>query len=135
MDLKNLKKIAEEDEKGVVTIIYQRNGEPYTALDGSDSTMTILGSESKAYRKAKRATMRRMLNLKRNRVEVEEVEANRIAQAAAAVTEWHGWDDGKVDLPCKREHVEETLVWEHILEQVEAAIKGHSDFSSGSSPT
>jgi len=131
MDLKQLKKIAEEDEKGTVTTIYQRNGDPYTALDGTDSTMTVLGSESKAYRKAKRAALRRLLNRSsgRNRIEVEEVEANRIAQAAAAVPEWHGWDDGKTDLPCTPENVSDVLQWEHILEQVEAAIKGHSDFS------
>ena len=128
MDLKKLDELVAADEEGAVVIIYQRNGDPYLAADGSESTMTVLGSESKKYKAAKRNTTKRMLNRRRTMLEPEDIERNRINQAVAGVVDWHGWDDGKKDLACTPEDVAKVLKHDHILEQVEAAIMGHADF-------
>jgi len=135
MDLKKLAELRAVDEEGAVVTIYQRNGDPYLAMDGTESTMTVLGSEAKAYKAAKRNTTKRMLNRRRTMLEPEDIERNRINQAAAGVIEWHGWDDGKKDQPCTPENVTVTLKEDHILEQVEAAIQGHADFFTQPSET
>jgi hypothetical protein len=129
MDMKNLEKLNDAENDGVVTVIYQRNGEPYQASDGTESTMTIVGSESKKVKAAKASQTRTMLNKRRTKLTPEDVEENLISQAAAAVIDWHGWElDGK---PAKlnKENLAAVLKYDHIREQVEQVRDAHADFS------
>ena len=129
MDMKNLVLLNEAENEGVVTIIYQRNGEPYLAGDGTESTMTIVGSESKKVKEAKANATRTMLNRKRTKLTPEDVEDNLISQASAAVIEWHGWEiDGK-DAKLNKDNLTAVLKYDHIREQVELVRDAHADFS------
>lgn len=129
MDISKVHELVAQDDEGVVVTIYQRNGDPYLAADGSEATMTVLGSESKAYRAAERRQQRRLFKRMRVRsadVTPEETEAEAIELASSAVIGWHGWESNGKPLDCKPEHVKALLGVKHIFEQVNAAIQGHA---------
>lgn len=133
MDIKKLAEIVANADEPVTITIYQPNGDPYLALDGSESTIDVVGSESKKYKAAKRQITNRLMNKRRAKVSAEDVEKNAIFLAAAAVTNWHGWDDGKSEIPPTPENVRDLLEVEHIRDQVEDGIRGHADFFSNAS--
>jgi len=135
MDVKNLELLVASDEEGVVITIYQKNGDPYLAKDGTDSTMTVVGSESKKIKAAKRGMTKRMLKRRRVTLDEMEVERNQIEMAAAAVIDWHGWEKGDKTLECTSENVRYVLTIDHIREQVEQGRDAHADFSLASSAT
>jgi hypothetical protein len=131
MDIEGLKKVVEQDDEGVTVTIFQRNGDPYLAADGSEATVTVVGSESKRYRDAERRQQRRLFKRARVRgaeITPEETEREAIEVASAAIIEWHGWEaDGK-PVPCENPHLTSFLKVKHIFEQVNAAIQGHAAF-------
>ena len=47
MNIQELDQIMAQDEEGAVIPIYQKNGEPYLALDETQSTITVVGTESR----------------------------------------------------------------------------------------
>lgn len=123
---------AGHDESKPVTIL-RLDGEPYKALDGTDSTISVVGSESRRMRKWEEAERERMKVGGFNRTDDAE---RRVARVVAAVTAWHGWDADGADLPCTPDNVRALLSSEgavHILRQLETGIAGHSLFSSASS--
>lgn len=131
MDLKGLEKIAEQANEGVTITIYQPDGEPYRGLDGEPATVTVVGSESKRMKQARRAQQRRMIQRARMNVgslSPEDSEREALLQVAAGVIAWTGWDDGKKDLPCETEFLVSVLEHDHIFEQVNGAIQGHAAF-------
>ncbi|MFH1603814.1 MAG: hypothetical protein ABIH03_07900 [Pseudomonadota bacterium] len=130
MDIKKLDAVIALDEQEVEIVIYQKDGTPYLAPDGkTPCTITVVGEESQRVRDAKRATQRRILHQRTARIGPEEIERNRIFEAAAAVTRWSGWTAGS-DAPaaCAQENVRELLRVPHILTQVEQGVSGHADF-------
>jgi len=133
MDLKKLEKVVAADDEGVVITIYRKDGEPYLAMDGTESTMTVVGSESKKYKAAKRRATDRLLKSKRVKMAAVDVEASAVKMASSAVIAWHGWEDQKKELDCTQENVRLVLgMADHILDQVQEAITSHADFSSAS---
>ena len=124
-----------EDEREATVTIYQKNGDAYKALDGSDSTMTVVGSESKRVREAKASLQKRLLKSRRTKMTPEDIRVSRINTAASGVTGWHGWDISGKDADCTRDNVRDVLRLEHILEQIEAAITEHADFFAKPSVT
>jgi len=100
------------------------------AADGSDATITVVGSEAKRYKAAKRQITDRMMKRRRATMSADDVERNAVFLAASAVTDWHGWELDKKPAPCTPENVQTLLRVEHIRDQVEEAIRGHSDFFS-----
>lgn len=134
MDIKNLAAIVEQDEQVADIPIYQKNGEPYTALDGkTQSTVGVLGTESREYRKAKDAISREHLRTRRATLTPEDIRANRVRLAAAVVKRWNGWDDGKTELPLTPENLNQLLAVDHILEQVEEGRESHARFFTNAS--
>jgi hypothetical protein len=128
MDIKLLQAQVAQDDTPVTIPIYQKDGDPYLAADGTPATIDVVGNESKKYRLARLAVQKQMLRSRRTRVEPEDLQRNRIALAAAAVTGWHGWEaDGKA-LEASPENVRALLSVEHILDQVEAGVSLHADF-------
>lgn len=123
-----------KDEEIIDVTIYRKDGEPYLAADGTPATIGVVGSEAKDYRRAEDAISRRMLRMGR-RSTPDDLRENRIAQHAACVRRWHGWeDDYDADVPCTPENVKTLLgAAEHILDQVVAGVIGHASFFAKSS--
>lgn len=128
MDLSQLDAEIAKDERGAVVTINQKNGDPYISQDGSPSTVTVLGSESKRYQDAKNAITKRALSQRRSKLDPADISRNRLDLACAAITDWSGWESGGKPAQCTPENVKSLLRAEHILEQVESAVMGHADF-------
>lgn len=133
MDVSQLDAVIAQDEEGSVIPINQKNGEPYMGADGSPSTITVVGSESKRYRQAKDAIQRRNLRSRASKVEPADLLRNRIELAAAAVIAWNGWEEEGKPYPCTPENVKRLFRADHIFEQVEMGIFAHADFFGKSS--
>jgi len=129
--------LVERDDEGAVVPIFKKNGDPYLGMDGEPSTFTVVGSESKLYRGAKHAHMRRLQKRARRSGGLTETPEQMAKDSreliAAAVIAFSGWDDGKKELPFTPENVKELLVFDHIFEQVNVGVQGHADFSSAGS--
>lgn len=136
MKLSTLQAVVAQDEEQVTVPLYGKNGETLKAADGSDLTITVVGSESKRYRAARDAQTRRMLRQQR-KLEPGDLRTNRIDLAAAAVVAWHGLeDDSDAPVVCTPENVKMLLgVSESMLEQVEEAISRHASAFLERSPT
>ncbi len=137
MNVRDLPDIMAQDEQGAVIPIYQKDGDPYLALDGTPSTFTVVGTESKQYMTAKRAHQKRLFKLM-NRLRGQDLdpEVSRLEDIkllSAAVTGWHGWDDGEKDSEPTPENVREVLAVPHIFDQVQAGVGAHADFSKANS--
>jgi hypothetical protein len=126
--------VAQEDE-GVTVTIYQKDGDPYLGADGEPSTITVVGSESARYKRAKHAQYRRMtkrVRSGRGEATPEELEQDAVDLVAAAVIGFSGWEDGTTPLPFTPENVKMLLGFDHIMEQVQAGIHRHASFFEGS---
>lgn len=132
-DIGEVQVAAEREAQGAVVPIVKKNGDPYKAKDGSPSTISVVGSESEQYRKAQMTRQRRRLRSRRTNIEPEDLRADRIAIAAACVTEWHGWEENGKPMECTPDNARRLLGYEHILEQVEAGIERHADFFDSNS--
>lgn len=136
MDLGQLQAEVAKDEQKVVIPINKKDGSPYMSSDDKQCTITILGSESKAYRAARDASTKRALSARRTKLTPDDVMRNRKEQASAVVVDWFGWDTAGEPAACSNENVLAVLDVYHILEQVEDGIERHADFfaaQSGSS--
>lgn len=133
MDITQLNAEVAKDETGVTIEISKKDGTPYLAADGTPCTITVLGSESKRYRDARDLTQRRALHKRRVKLEPADIMRNRIELAAAAITDWHGWEIGGKEAACTPEHIQTLLKVYHILEQVEEGIESHADFFAAQS--
>ena len=134
--LKEITRVVAQDEEGAEVPIFQKSGEPYLGMDGEPSTFTVVGSESKRYRQAKHAHLRKMGKRARRsgtNVEPEQMERDSKDLVAAAVIDFRGWDDGKTDLPFTPENVKALLEFDHIFEQVNVGVQSHADFFAGTS--
>lgn len=131
MKLSELKAAVATDEEGVVVPIEGKDGEAYTADDGSPCTMTVVGMESKRLRSVGDRQTRRVLRNQVTKPTPEMLRSDRVEKAAAAVIAWHGWeDDHGADIPCSPENVAALLdEADHVLEQVEAAVRRHASFT------
>jgi hypothetical protein len=134
MNLEQIEVEVAKDEEGAVVPIMRKNGEPYKSdIDGSESTITVVGSESKRYRNADDAAQRRRLRSRKSRLDPADFRREREEIAVACIIDWHGWEsDGKA-LPCTPENVRKLLRYDHILAQVEGGIATHADFFANSS--
>lgn len=128
MDVSQLAAEVAKDETGAVIPIMKKDGTPYVGIDGKQSTITVMGNESKAYRAARDTITRRALQQRRVKLEPADVIRNRIDLATAAVTDWSGWDAGGKNIEPNAENVRKVLGVYHILEQVEDGIDRHADF-------
>lgn len=132
MEIQDVKKLVDQDNEGVVVTIYQPNGDPYLGADGQPSTITVLGSESKAYKEARRAQQRRIFKAARSggvsQMTPEESERDAVALAASAVIDWSGWEANGQPLPCTQENVRALLGVDHIFDQVNRGIQQHASF-------
>lgn len=133
--IQDIEKQVAQDEEVVDLAILQKNGDPYMGDDGSPSTIGVLGSEAKKYRLARDEQTRKLIRGGKGKLTIEENYKARIDTAAAAVVRWHGWEEDGKTLPCSPEHIVKVLKHEHILVQVEMAIRDHTDFFLKSSET
>jgi len=131
MKLSDLKEIVANDETGFTFPLLDPNGEPYGA-EGAPITFTVLGTQSKARRKAEDAEARRLLRAGRSQLEPDDIRVRRINLAASCVIAFAGWEDETgAPLAFSSHNVRELLgADERILGQVETAIERHSSFLS-----
>ena len=134
MDIALLDRLHATDEEPSEIAILLKNGEPLTAKDGTPCTISVLGEESKAYRREETAITRAMLRSRKDRLEPEDLLKNRVRQAAACVVAWSGFEIGGVSAPCTPDNVKAVLQHGWILTQVERRIASHADFFGQSSP-
>lgn len=127
-DLNDIKQAAAQDEEIVDLEMHDRDGNPYLAPDGTPATFGIRGRESKAVKQARDAVQRRLLRDRRTTLTPEDVRKNRVQIASAAVVRWHGWTAGGNDLPFTPENLAALLQIDHLLDQVEEGVGGHSSF-------
>ena len=134
---KKIDEVIAKDEQPVTIIIYQPDEEPYRSeIDGSESTIDVLGVESKKVRAAQDKNLRRYVRLRgRGQQEAEIARQGRIERATAAVVGWHGWEVGGQPAECTPENLATIFRAQHILEQVEEAITEHARFFTKSSPS
>jgi hypothetical protein len=73
------------------------------------------------------------LRARRQKLEPQDLRDNRIELVVAAVTGWHGWEQGGADWPCTPENVKELMTVPHILAQCEEAMDAGRSFLAKSS--
>ncbi|HAM54695.1 MAG TPA: hypothetical protein DCQ64_04520 [Candidatus Rokubacteria bacterium] len=134
-DMNDVAAAIAEDEHPVVIKILRKDEEPYVGQDGQPSTISVLGDESKAVRLARDAATRRFLRRGNKKPSPEELLESRIAQAAAGVVAWSGWESNGAPWECTAANVKTLLTADHILEQVEAGIRSHADFFARALPS
>lgn len=130
MRIDQIKESVALDEDGAVVPILDPEGNAYTAADGSDVTMTILGAQSKARRKAEEAAAKSIAFSGRAAFEGTASRTRRINLAASCVTAWSGWEDESgAPIPFSPANVKTVLgADDRILTQVEVAISEHASF-------
>jgi hypothetical protein len=133
-DITEIDEQVAQDEESVAIPIYQKNGDPYLARDGSPSTISVTGTDAKRYVAMVTTIQRRMLRRRQTKMEPADLLKNRIDLASAGVTGWHGWESGDQDFPPTPENITALLGKAHILVQVERGIEGHADFFTPKAP-
>jgi len=131
MNIGEIKSLVAKENDGAAIPIYQKNGDPYLGADGEQSTITVVGSESKQYKAARHTQYRRMqkrVKLGRGEATPEELERDVLDLAAAAVVGFSGWEEGGEPLAFTPENVKLLLGFDHILDQVQAGIHRHASF-------
>lgn len=132
MELHQIKALVDQDNEPVKVEVYQPNGDPYLGADGQPSYFMVLGSESKAYKEARRAQQRRIFKRARqgggNTLTPEESERDAIDLAASAVTAFGGWEADGQPLPFTPENVKAFLAVDHLFDQINAGIQRHASF-------
>lgn len=132
--LKQVREKAAGSERVADVPIFQPDGTPYLAKDGSQSTIGVYGPESKKFNAARDALTQKLIRQGGKKQTPDSLRIQRIAQAAAVVARWHGWEDDEgAEIRCDEGNVTELLKVDHILEQVELGISGHADFFVNSS--
>lgn len=134
-DLQQAQEQIEAQETPVAIPIFKPNGEPYEAPDGTQCTISVLGSESKKARQADDINARRILQAQRRRLEPADIRRNQLEKAAALVTDFHGWEENGAPLEFNKDNVRKLLAFDHILDQVQRGINAHADFFTTASQT
>ncbi len=116
-----------QPEEGVLIPIRQKNGAAYLALDGTLSTITVVGVDADRYAEAERLHAHFIGRLSGNQaVNLEVTHRLDCTLLASAVIDWHGWDDGKKELSPTSENVGALLLGaRHIFDQVQAVVDNH----------
>lgn len=134
-DITQVREQVAQDEEVIDIPIVQKNGEPFLAKDGTTpATIGVVGSESKRYIAERDRQTKQLIRQNRRRggnteTTPDELRANRVAMAAAAVVRWNGWESNGEPWPCEPENVKALLGSSaDILEQVEDGIERHARF-------
>lgn len=134
MNIDTISQEIEQDEEGVTITIFKKNEDPYLAADGSEATMTVLGTDAKQVRAVRDRQTRRYLKNQKKKRTPEDLRRNRIELATAAVKAWHGWEDADgAPLPCTPQNVARLLKYDHVLAQIEEASEAGASFFESSS--
>lgn len=130
MDISKIKDEVAKDEEGATVTVYQKNGDPYLAADGTTPcTFTVVGDESKRVRQAKDRQTKRVLRDRQREIEPGDLRTNRIELAAAGLIDWSGWESDGQPVPCTADNAKTLLgSADHLLEQAEEAIRRHARF-------
>jgi hypothetical protein len=121
---------AQEESGRVVVLTFKKpNGGLLLGPDGEPCTVSILGPYSPSYMRVERAQQQSMLRRAQggwSDLTLENVMSHRIEQAAAAVTDFSGWEEDGAPLPYNAPNLRKLLAVEIVLSQVEQGIKRHA---------
>ncbi len=137
----DLTELSAEAEIGAVLELNTKTGEPATQKDGSPVTITLLGTDSKKWRKAEDAVGDRRLKAASPRhgaaAKSMEEQRNDVAFLLASVTvSWSGLQNDGTDLECNLENAKKLyLAHPFIREQVDSFLAERRNFLKASSPT
>jgi hypothetical protein len=133
-DFRTAQQSVQQDENVVDIPIFQKNGDPYLAADGTTQcTVGVVGAESRAARHAERTARQRYVRMLQTggvvaTTDDEEQESVEIEKTAACVVRWFGWTDGDSEYPCTPDNVRQLLAVPHIHTQVAAGVAKHAGF-------
>ena len=137
----DLSKLSAESEIGAVLELNTKTGEPATQADGSPVTITLLGTDSKKWRKAEDTVGDRRLKSANPRngaaAKTMEEQRNDVAFLLASVTvAWSGFESDGVPVECTFENAK-NLYLNHsfIREQVDSFLAERRNFSKASLQT
>jgi hypothetical protein len=125
--------IIEREDEGQCVRITGVDGSELTFGDGEPVTMTVSGTYSKRYRKARNAQIRQMRS-RRSQPSLEDIERDAVALHAECVSAWAGFFEAGKPLDCTKANVLRVLEaapWIH--EQVVVAMEDHAGFFANSS--
>lgn len=135
MNINELEGLADLEEEGVALPMFGKDGEPILGKDGEQATVTVVGGDSKQVRAVQQQVTRRQLRASRTSITPEEIQQNRINEAAAAITGWTGFEDDDGPWPCNKENTRKLMSAPFLLRQVEEGVKAHSTFFVKSLPS
>ncbi len=131
MDIKRLPVDAAKENEGVPVLLVKRDEEPDIASDGTRSSFTMLGRDSKKVSAVMDRQQREYAKM-RGSVTPERVMANRIEVAVAACIAWAGIEDGEgadaKPFPLTPDNAMLVFSDRHYLEQAERGIFQHASF-------
>lgn len=140
MDIGKSSEVEKREEQGTTVHLKDENGELQFYPEGVERakqkpvTITVVGTYSKTFRKARKD--QRDKNLKRGRVALtaDSLEKQEIEVIASCITGWEGLTSGTEEFVFKTENailLLTTAPW--IREQVEEAMGDHQGFSTARS--
>lgn len=136
MRISELKELVSQDELPYTFTVLDPNGDPYTNGEGeSDVSWSVIGTQSKARRKAEDDEARKLLRAGRSEMEPQDLRDRRITLAVSCSTAFAGFTDEDGSPLVFNKHNARTIlaIDERILSQVEKAIERHSSFLSKAS--
>lgn len=139
MEIGKSKDVAEREEQGTVVHVRDETGELQYYPEGASEqdrkpvTITVIGTYSRTYRKARQRARDKNIKTVRNDLSAEGLEAQEIKIAAECIKEWEGFtSDGK---PFEYSVKNAVLLLEapYLYEQVFLAMNDHESFSTAPS--
>lgn len=124
-DLGNIAKVAQSHEDVKDVEIHQPGGAgAYLGPDGRPATVGVVGFESATYKRNKGKADRTLAKEGRF-VSGDEYRRH---HAAGGIVRWSGWEENGKPLECSPANALKLLAFDHILYQVESAIRRDADF-------
>lgn len=141
MEIGNAKQVTDREDEGNTIEINDENDEPQfypegaSEEDGKPVTITVAGTYSKRFRRAREK--RRSKNEKRQgRLSDEEKNRQEVEVAAACIMAWEGFTQGgKPYELTEKNAIDLLLAMPWVYEQVLVAMNDHQGFSTARSTT
>lgn len=133
MDIAKIHEELVNEEQAVVVTICDKLSEPYKAADGTDCTISVVGSDSTRFKEQEKANKKWAKHL--GRMPTDE-ETNRLAvkQIATCCVAWHGFEKDGKPWEFSTDNVAKLLTdFDHILDQVTGAVFRHKRFFTSNS--
>ena len=127
MDIKKISEELEQEDVPVRVPLFKRDGEPDLGSDGQQAYFEMLGRDSARVKRVMEAQQRRWAR-HRGPIKSEDLYANRVEVATAALVSWGGIEDGGKPVAVSPDVAKAVFSDRHYLEQAEEGIANHARF-------